>query len=89
MTVTAYTSSVSETDSTPHTTASGTRTKEGTLACPRTIAFGTKVTIAGKVYTCEDRTSEKYDGRYDIWMATKAEAFEWGKRRVEVLIHTP
>lgn len=85
-TITAYTSSVDETDDTPFITASGTRTGEGTLACPPKYDFGTRIRISDKVYVCEDRMNRRYHSqeRFDIWMETKDEAFEWGIRELEV-----
>lgn len=85
-TVTAYTSSEDETDSTPFENASGTRPARGSVACPRELAFGTQVVIDGKTYRCDDRMHSKYADRYDIWVESKAEAFEWGRRTLAVVI---
>jgi 3D (Asp-Asp-Asp) domain-containing protein len=85
-TVTAYTSSEDETDSTPFENASGTRPARGSVACPRTLAFGTQVVIDGKTYTCDDRMHSKYADRFDVWVESKAEAFEWGRRELAVVI---
>ena len=85
-TVTAYTSSEDETDSTPFENASGTRPARGSVACPRALAFGTQVVIEGKTYKCDDRMHHKYADRYDIWVESKAEAFEWGRRTLAVVI---
>lgn len=83
----AYTSDPAETDDTPFITASGARTRDGIIACPAKYEFGTKVEINGERYTCEDRMNPRYDGEhFDIWMQTKAEAFKWGRRLVEVTI---
>lgn len=85
-TVTAYTSSVDETDDTPFITASGAQTRSGIVACPRQYEFGTRVSIGGQEYVCEDRLHQRFDDRFDIWMETKAAAFEFGKQRVDVVI---
>lgn len=87
-TITAYTSSVDETDDTPFITASGSRTGEGTLACPPKYKFGTKILINGKEYTCLDRMNRRYweQERFDMWVETKGEAFEWGIKKLEVKI---
>jgi 3D (Asp-Asp-Asp) domain-containing protein len=85
-TVTAYTSSVDETDSTPFENAAGTRPGPGSVACPMRYAFGTRVLIAGQEYTCDDRMHSRFGERFDIWMHSKAQAFEFGKKRVEVAI---
>ena len=84
--VTAYTSSEDETDDTPHITASGTTTREGIVACPRDLEFGTEVIIEGTLYVCEDRMHFRNDGKYDIWMNSKDEAYEWGRKTVDVKI---
>lgn len=85
-TVTAYTSSVDETDDTPFETASGTRARAGIVACPMRYAFGTRVLIQGQEYICEDRMHSRFGDRFDVWMHSKAEAFEFGKKRVKVAI---
>tara|TARA_Y100000310_G_scaffold69685_1_gene65233 strand:- start:555 stop:1001 length:447 start_codon:yes stop_codon:yes gene_type:complete len=79
-TITGYSSSFDETDETPFITASGARTREGIIACPRNIEFGTEIIIDGKSYTCEDRLSLKYDNRFDVWFASKEKAIEFGKQ---------
>lgn len=85
-TVTAYTSSVDETDDTPFETASGERTKDGVLACPPKYKFGTNVIIKNKVFVCEDRMNRRYHNqeRFDMWVETKAEAFDWGVQNLQV-----
>jgi 3D (Asp-Asp-Asp) domain-containing protein len=86
-TVTAYTSSPDETDNTPHITASGARTREGIIACPRKYEFGTLFYIEGKgLYECQDRTHPRFDDRFDIWMKTKKEAFKWGVQQRKITI---
>ena len=86
--VTAYTSSVDETDSRPWETASGSIAGYGSVACPDRLAFGTRVVIDGKEYTCDDRMNIRYrDGdHFDIWKETKAKAFIWGRQVMEVEI---
>lgn len=84
--VTAYTSSVEETDDTPFISADGNHVYDGLIACPRRIPFGTPVIIEGREYKCGDRMHPRFDHRFDIWVATKAEAYEWGVREVVVAI---
>lgn len=84
--VTAYTSSVDETDSTPFITASGTHTQPGTLACPAEYAFGTQVRIGDATYTCRDRMNAKYSHRFDVWVQTKAEAKARGIQKLPIEI---
>ena len=75
--VTGYTSSEAETDSTPNLTAWQTPTRDGVIACPRSIEFGTIVEIDGKRYVCEDRMNLKYPDRWDIWFAEYDSAIEF------------
>ena len=84
--VTAYTSSEDETDDTPHITASGERTRKGIVA-NNCLEFGTVVEIKGKHYEVQDRLNKRYGCKhYDIWVETKDEAFEWGRRELSVAI---
>jgi 3D (Asp-Asp-Asp) domain-containing protein len=85
-TITAYSSEPEQTDDTPFVTASGKRVRKGIAACPRDIPFGTEIEIDGEVYICEDRMSQKYDGRFDVWMKTEEEAWEFGRQLKEVKI---
>lgn len=91
VTVTAYSSSVDETDGDPFTTASGSRTKMGTLAY-NFLPFGSKVkfpdAFGDQVFTVLDRLNPRASrNHYDIWLPSKAEAIQWGVRviRVEIL----
>lgn len=84
--VTAYTSSEDETDDTPTITASGKETKHGIVACPRKYPFGTKVEILKKEYTCEDRMNKRYTEEFDIWMSSKEEAFQFGRKTLSIKI---
>lgn len=80
-TITGYSSDPFQTDDTPDITASGSHVHDGTLACPTRYAFGTKVEILGKIYTCEDRMAAKYrKGAYfDIWLASTKDAIHLGR----------
>ena len=82
--ITAYTSDPAETDDSPLISADGKNVYSGLIACPRKYPFGTKIIIAGERHHCGDRTAIKYDGRIDIWMATKAEAINWGRQEMVV-----
>lgn len=72
-TVTAYTW-------TGNKTASGTWPKEGrTVAGPRWVPFGTRVYIDGIGWRIvEDRTHERFDGRWDVYMDSRERCLEWG-----------
>jgi len=55
--------------------ANGIPAQEGYVACPRRFALGTKVEIDGDEYICGDRTAERFDGRFDIFMGYGSEAY--------------
>lgn len=84
--VSAFTSAVEETDDTPNVTASGTYVHPGTAACPTRYPFGTRILVAGKTYVCEDRMALRFRaGNYfDLWMASRTSALQWGRRSVSV-----
>ena len=93
MTLTAYSSSIDETDDTPFITAWGTRTRNG-VAASNDLPFGTRTRIPGvfgeKVFAVEDRMNKRYTGRnyLDLWMPSKGEALRFGLVRnttVEIL----
>lgn len=84
--VSAYTSSVEETDDTPEINAMGRKPGPGSIACPARYEFGTRVIVAGKNYFCDDRMSPRYSGGdyFDIWMSSRDKAVHWGRRHVTV-----
>jgi 3D (Asp-Asp-Asp) domain-containing protein len=87
--LTAYSSTVDQTDDTPFTTASNTLTHDGVIAA-NFLAFGTKVKIPGifgdKVFTVEDRMARKHDGKIDIWFPERYLAKNFGVQEADVLI---
>ena len=86
--ITAY----SKEETCPHEeciTASGKVATTGFVACPRAVKLGTTIEILGKEYECADRTSLKYDGRYDIWHDNYSEAKEFGIKNLEIVINPP
>ena len=89
-TVTAYTSSVDETDDTPFITASGARTRRGIIACPPKYPFGTQLKVEDKVFVCEDRMNRRYHDqeRFDVWVESKTEAYSWGEKSLEIVLLT-
>ena len=66
--VTGYNTVATQTDGTPCIGAAGTYIcgRNDVVACPPFLKLGTAVEIGGKRYVCEDRTSRKYRGRFDI-----------------------
>ena len=86
-TITAYSSTIEQTDSTPFITASGKRVRKGIIA-NNYYKFGTKIEIDGEIYEVQDRMSKKYNKYYfDIWMSSKEEAIQFGKQTKQVIIY--
>lgn len=87
-TVYAYSSDVAETDLSPDFTASGFHLVSGSrVVANNCIPFGTVVRIDGQIYTVQDRMNKRYGcGAFDIWMETKKEARQWGKRYLPVTV---
>lgn len=84
----AYTASADECGKSDGVTASGNIVKENhTLACPKNYAFGTKIHIVGMgTYTCEDRGGAIKGNKFDIYVKTKREAFDFGRRQLEAYV---
>ena len=66
--VTGYNTVVGQTDEKPCIGALGTNIcgRRNVVACPPVLKLGTMVEINGKTYICEDRTSPKFQDRFDI-----------------------
>ena len=91
MTITAYSSTVCQTDSTPFITASNTWVRKGIVA-NNFFPFGTRIRIpeyfGDKIFVIEDRMHwRKSNEHIDIWFPTKQEAINFGitKAYVEIL----
>ena len=86
--ISAYTSSVDETDDTPTLMADGTTTRHGAIACPSKYSFGTQVQIGDDKYFCSDRMNKRYrdSEHFDIWVESKEKAFAWGRRTLTIKI---
>jgi 3D (Asp-Asp-Asp) domain-containing protein len=89
--ITAYSSTVEETDDTPFITASGSWVRDGIIA-NNMLPFGTKIRIpelyGDKVFVVEDRMNwRKSNYHIDIWFPSHSEAEEFGAERtyIEVL----
>jgi len=77
----AYSSTRSQTDSTPCVTAAGTRVRKGIIAT-NFLPLGTIVSIGDKLYIVEDRMNARYKGPYiDIWFPSRAEALQYGRKQ--------
>jgi len=88
-TVTAYSSTYDQTDSSPFITANGTRVSDGIIAC-NFLPFGTEVRIpevyGNKVFTVEDRMARKNNHKIDIWFPSREEAKQFGVKSLKVEI---
>ncbi len=88
-TVTAYSSTVDQTDSSPFITANGKRVKEGIVAC-NFLTFGTKVRFpelyGSQLFSVEDRMARKNDHKIDIWLPSRDNAKQFGVQRLKVEI---
>ena len=91
VTVTGYSSSVNETDSTPFITASGSYVRDG-VAASNFLPFGTKFKLpklfGDRVFTVEDRMNARFNGTnyVDVWFAEKSDAVHLGTRSAQMEI---
>ncbi|MFC6591133.1 hypothetical protein ACFP81_03205 [Deinococcus lacus] len=96
---TAYNSLASQTDSTPFITATGTRTRFGTVALSRDMLrqfpYGTRIRIedlsgrynqllSGRIFVVEDTMHPRKTRQIDVWMPTRSQALQWGVRNVRI-----
>lgn len=94
---TAYNSLASQTDSTPHITATGTRTRPGVIALSRDLLkvfpYGTRVRIqdltgrynfSNRIFIVEDTMNKRKRNSVDIWMYRYRDAIQFGARKVRV-----
>lgn len=86
--VSAYSSSIDETDDTPFIAANGKRVYNGMIACPSRFPFETEIEILGETYKCGDRMAKRYrDGNhFDVWMESKEEAKSFGRIKTKITI---
>ena len=92
MLVTGYDNSYQSTQKNPGDpgygiTASGTVAAAGTIAAPRTYAFGTQMYVPGYgLGAVEDRGGAIKGSHIDIWFATTQEANNWGAQHLQVTV---
>lgn len=80
--VTAYSSSVWETDDTPYLTAASTQARDGIIAS-NLLPFGTKIKIpeyfGSKIFVVEDRMNARVsDFAIDVWFPSHSQAEQFG-----------
>ena len=90
VTLTAYSSTVAETDSTPFITANGSIVRDGIVA-NNLLPFGTKIKIpelyGNRVFTVEDRmNAKKSKYHFDIWFPSHDSATEFGVKSTYIEI---
>jgi len=86
--ISAYTASTDECGKNDGITASGKTVKPNhTIACPKEYKFGTKIQVEGYgIFICEDRGGAIKGNKFDIYMTTKKEAFDFGRKKLKVKI---
>jgi 3D (Asp-Asp-Asp) domain-containing protein len=60
-----------------------------TIALPRAYPLGSTVIIQGRRYLGQDRTARRFNGRFDIFVADRTTALNWGRRKLTVTVITP
>ena len=87
--VTAYSSTVDQTDSTPFINAAGKRVRFGTVAC-NFLPLGTKIKFNNfypqLIFVVEDRMNKRFNQRIDIWFPTRRQAKNFGRRKMDYQI---
>ena len=87
--VTAYSSTVEQTDGTPFTTASGKEVRDGIVAA-NMLPLGTKIKIpelfGDKIFVVEDRMHPKNYGKVDIWFPSRQEAKVFGVKQTSIVV---
>ncbi|MDD5738514.1 MAG: hypothetical protein PHY72_01100 [Candidatus Pacebacteria bacterium] len=86
--LTAYSSSVDETDDTPFTTASGMTVQDGIIA-NNLLRFGDKIRIpeifGDKIFVVQDRMNQRKSWyQFDIWMPSKEQALHFGVQTAKI-----
>ena len=96
VTVTGYSSTRDQTDTTPFITASNTRVRPGVIALSRDFlrrftpgapfAFGDRVELEGLGwFLVEDTMAPRFRKRADIWFPTRAAARRWGRKSMNLI----
>jgi 3D (Asp-Asp-Asp) domain-containing protein len=87
--VSAYSSTPDQTDSSPFITANGAFVYDGLVAA-NFLPLGTKIKIpqyfGDKVFTVEDRMNKRYWQKIDVWFPDRESALQFGVRHLKVQI---
>ncbi|MBE0597060.1 MAG: 3D domain-containing protein [Desulfuromonadales bacterium] len=96
VTLTAYSSTVDQCDSTPHITASQQSVRPGVIAVSDDLVkemglrFGQKVLIPGHgIFEVQDRMHSRWQRTVDIWISDRKAALLFGKRQGTLLWVVP
>lgn len=85
----AYSSTPDQTDSSPFTTAWGTKVRDGIIAA-NFLPFGTMVKMpelyGDKIFVVEDRMNRRYSYKIDVWFPERGQAMEFGNKKVKIEI---
>jgi 3D (Asp-Asp-Asp) domain-containing protein len=65
---------------------SGEYTRPGVCACGEKYPFGTILWVDAKWYVCMDRGPEITDAHVDLWFQEDADANEWGRKQMNVVV---
>ncbi len=88
-TITAYSSTVDQTNSEPFITASGSWVEDGIVAA-NFLPFDTKIRIpkyfGDKIFVVKDRMNRRYDNRVDIWFPSRSQATNFGITNTDIEI---
>lgn len=88
-TITAYSSTVDQTNSEPFITASGAWVEDGIVAA-NFLPFNTKIRIPAyfgdKVFVVKDRMNQRFNDRVDIWFQTRSQAKNFGIKNTAIEI---
>ena len=87
--VTAYSSTLDQTDDSPFVTARGTYVRDGIVAA-NFLPFGTKIKIpeifGDKIFIVEDRMNRRFWHKIDIWFPDRESALEFGIKTAKIQI---
>jgi len=88
-TITAYSSTVDQTDSDPFITASGSWVEDGIVAA-NFLPFNTKIRIpeyfGDRVFVVKDRMNRRHANRVDIWFPSRYQAINFGITHTDIEI---
>jgi 3D (Asp-Asp-Asp) domain-containing protein len=91
--LTAYSSTVDQTDSSPCTTANGfnvCRHNQENIIAANFLPFGARVRIpdlfGDRIFTVQDRMNKRHSQRIDIWMKSRTAAKQFGVKRAKIEI---